>query len=575
MTAIRLVMSTSHALGSERRRGEMGELDGLLAGLEDKLAELGVGPEVADRRERIQDALRILERRLYELESGPTGRGSSATVIANATGCSSVYASTMPYNPYNDPWVNSLFQDAQPLAKGMFEGLAARAVDDVRALRTAQLELADAYDPAVHDEELRLLTWGAFSPDEMKRLPTVLTIGGDGATYDIGFGALSRVLASETAIKVMVLNTGVYSNTGGQASTSSFTGQDSDLSRFGHAHTGKHETRKELGLIASFHPNVFVCATSTALQGHFLKNTLEFLTYGDAPAVMDVYTPCGSEHGIADDASAQRARLAVESRMNPVFVHDPRRGSTLHEWFSLEGNPDPDKTWTTMSVEHLDGDGNLQLFDTPMTPADFALGEVRFKKHFRKLRPDEDATAVPIDAFVDLSAGERREHVPFVWATDADKHLIKVFASPTIVALVEDRRRYWQMLQFLAGVHLAKLTALHQHDIDALQARYDEAQQARETSLDQIADAMAELATSSKAQPAAFGGLGIGAAPGVAGAAAPAAESASSPAAGTALVVLSEEDQLLCNDCKTCYQDLPSLFEKTKIVVHGEASTPG
>jgi pyruvate-ferredoxin/flavodoxin oxidoreductase len=108
-------------------------------------------------------------------------------------------------------------------------------------------------------------------------MPTVMTIGGDGATYDIGFGALSRILASDTPIKVLVLNTGAYSNTGGQASTSSFIGQDSDLARVGAASSGKHEARKELGLIASFHSNVFVCSTSTALQGHFLKNTMEFL----------------------------------------------------------------------------------------------------------------------------------------------------------------------------------------------------------------------------------------------------------------------------------------------------------
>ena len=88
-----------------------------------------------------------------------------------------------------------------------------------------------------------------------------MTIGGDGATYDIGFGAMSRVLASDTPIKVLVLNSGAYSNTGGQASTSSYTGQDSDLARFGGAHDGKHESRKELGLLASFHPNVFACAT--------------------------------------------------------------------------------------------------------------------------------------------------------------------------------------------------------------------------------------------------------------------------------------------------------------------------
>ncbi len=97
-----------------------------------------------------------------------------------------------------------------------------------------------------------------------------------------------------------MLNTGAYSNTGGQASTASLTGQDSDLARFGAAHHGKQEDRKELGLIAAFHPNVFVVQTCTALQGHFLKNVMEYLNHNDSPAVLDVYTPCQAEHGIAD-----------------------------------------------------------------------------------------------------------------------------------------------------------------------------------------------------------------------------------------------------------------------------------
>ncbi len=101
----------------------------------------------------------------------------------------------------------------------------------------------------------------------MGLLPTVLSIGGDGATYDIGFGALSRVLSTTTPIKVVVLNTGAYSNTGGQASTASLTGQDSDLTRFGAAHSGKQEERKELALIAAFHPNVFVVQSSAAHAG--------------------------------------------------------------------------------------------------------------------------------------------------------------------------------------------------------------------------------------------------------------------------------------------------------------------
>ena len=83
---------------------------------------------------------------------------------------------------------------------------------------------------------------------------------------------------------------------------------------------------------------------------------------------MDIYTPCGSEHGIAEAASAARARLAVESRMSPLFVHDPRRGKTLYDWFSLDGNPDADKTWTTTTLEYLDEAGQVQLMTTPAHP---------------------------------------------------------------------------------------------------------------------------------------------------------------------------------------------------------------
>ena len=253
-------------------------------------------------------------------------------------------------------------------------------------MRLAEMELADAYDPADHELELRMLSWEQFTPEELHLLPTVMTIGGDGATYDIGFGALSRVLASDTPIKALVLNSGAYSNTGGQASTSSFTGQDSDLARFGGAHHGKHESRKELGLLASFHPNVFACATSTAMHAHFMSATMQLLDY-PAAAVMDVYTPCGSEHGIPEASSNARARLAVESRMHPLFVHDPRRGSTLHDWFSLDGNPDIDKTWTSSTLEYVDESGQVQLLTTALTPAVFALGEVRFSKQFSRLAP--------------------------------------------------------------------------------------------------------------------------------------------------------------------------------------------
>ncbi|MBP0650528.1 hypothetical protein J8J40_26125, partial [Mycobacterium tuberculosis] len=96
----------------------------------------------------------------------------------------------------------------------------------------------------------------------------------------------------------------------------------------------------ELGLIASFHPKVMMVQTATPLQGHFMKNVLAALARTSSPAVIDVYTPCQGEQGIGDDVSSDHARLAVESRVSPVFVHDPDGGKTLAERFSVEGNPD-------------------------------------------------------------------------------------------------------------------------------------------------------------------------------------------------------------------------------------------
>ena len=564
VTAIRLVMSTNRAITDKRRDAHIEELEGLLAALEAKKA--GLGKKESARAQRISETIATLEKRLYLYESGPTGNGPSGAVIANSTGCSSVYASTFPFNAYNDPWVNSLFQDAQPLAKGMFEGISAQAVGDIRALRMARLELDDAYVPEEHDKAFRFLSWNQFTKEELALLPTVITVGGDGATYDIGFGALSRILASNTPIKVLVLNTGAYSNTGGQASTSSFIGQDSDLARFGAAHSGKYEARKELGLIASFHSNVFVCSTNTALQGHFLKNTMEFLTYTDSPAVLDVYTPCQGEHGVADNVSARQGRLAVESRMNPVFVHDPRRGKNLHDWFSLEGNPDPQSDWTTTTIEYLDDNGQLQLMTVALTPANFALTEIRFKKQFRKLAADA-TNLVPVEDFVNLSEAQRAGKTPFIYSTDSKKKLVRYAVAAPIIALVEERRQHWHLLQYLDGQHVSKMSSEYQAGIAALQAQLKESAQARDASLDSFARAMSELAASSKAQVGngtVIPIMSVGSAP---AAAAPAA--AAPAAAGEALVTI--EDPSKCTNCKTCYQDLSELFEKTRIMVNGES----
>ncbi len=163
-------------------------------------------------------------------------------------------------------------------------------------------------------------------------------IGGDGAMFDIGFQALSRMLAAGLNIKVFVLDTQVYSNTGGQASTSSYTGQNAKMSVHGKTIQGKQERRKEIAQIAMMHPRTYVAQTTAAHANHFYRSVLGALEF-DGPALVCCYTTCQPEHGVADNMATDQARLAVDSRAFPLLVYDPRNGDTIHERLSLQGNP--------------------------------------------------------------------------------------------------------------------------------------------------------------------------------------------------------------------------------------------
>jgi pyruvate ferredoxin oxidoreductase beta subunit len=284
--------------------------------------------------------------------------GPESMGIVAATGCNTVFGSTYPFNPYRVPWTNSLFENAPAVALG------------VRA----------RWDAAGHADR-RL--W---------------VIGGDGAMYDIGFQSLSRMVASGADVKVLVLDTQVYSNTGGQASTATFGGQVTKLSAFGKELHGRPERRKELGRILMAHGDVYVAQTTPAHLNHFYRAVLDANEY-PGPAVVIVYAACMPEHGIADDAAAAQAKLAVESRAFPLFTYDPRRGDSIAERLSLQGNPALRDDWAKAP------DGASIDFLT------FARTEGRFAGHF---------------------------------ATDDP--------TPEILATREDRLANWRGLQELAGL---------------------------------------------------------------------------------------------------------------------------
>src|SRR5439155_21317888 len=157
----------------------------------------------------------------------------------------------------------------------------------------------------------------------------------DGAMFDIGFQSLSRLFASGMNIKVFVLDTQVYSNTGGQASTSTFTGQNTKMSVHGKEIAGKQERRKEIAQIAMMHPRTFVAQTTCAHTNHFYKSVIDAMEF-DGPAIVVCYTTCQPEPGVADNMPCDQARLSVDSRAFPLLVYDPRKGHTIRTRLSLQ-----------------------------------------------------------------------------------------------------------------------------------------------------------------------------------------------------------------------------------------------
>ncbi|MBI2570538.1 MAG: 2-oxoacid:acceptor oxidoreductase family protein [Candidatus Schekmanbacteria bacterium] len=475
-TCVHLVTSAIEAAMQPRVVRFVDKLDGLVRQLEDKARlllasgadldvlatgsgqhfDLPISDATRARLTTVTGLLRTLKDLRWRYASGPTGKGRAALGITNSTGCSSVWASSYPYNPYPFPWANHLFQDSPSLAIGIFEGQMRKMADAFTAVRKAELEIADSYDPKVHNEFFSAFTWEELTDEEFRLCPPILAIGGDGAMYDIGFQNLSRLLASGKPVRVLVLDTQVYSNTGGQACTSGFTGQVSDMAAYGGAQRGKREQRKELSFIELAHRGAYVLQSSQASAAHLLGGVLRGLN-ARVPAVFNIYTPCQAEHGIADCASEHAARLALESRAYPFLIYDPGAGPSITDKLDLTGNPSIDQRWPTYTMTYVDDQGREQSMEVPVTTADWAATEARFAKHFQPLKPGTDAARlVHLDAFLDLPEAEREQKIPFIYSLGANRKLDRLRVSPEIVTLTEERLNYWQDLKEMSGIEVPK-----------------------------------------------------------------------------------------------------------------------
>jgi pyruvate-ferredoxin/flavodoxin oxidoreductase len=320
-------------------------------------------PEL-DRRRLALDRVREqqIQQPLFEFSGACAGCGETPyiklltqlfgdrLIVANATGCSSIYGGNLPTTPWTrnsdgrgPAWSNSLFEDNAEFGMGfrvsldkqrdfaaeLLQGLAGAVGEDLAQaiLGADQKDEAGIYDQRERISALKRKLEALSSPESRQLLAiadtlvrkSVWIIGGDGWGYDIGYGGLDHVLASGTNVKVLLLDTEVYSNTGGQCSKATPLGA---VAKF--AAGGKRLPKKDLGLIAMGYGSIYVASVAMgAKDEHTLKAFLEAEAYA-GPALIIAYSHCIA-HGINMTTAMQNQKATVQCGQWLLYRYNPDR----------------------------------------------------------------------------------------------------------------------------------------------------------------------------------------------------------------------------------------------------------
>jgi len=408
---------------------------------------------------------------------GRLANGMSVMAMAAHTGCNTVYGSTAPNNPHPYPWMNSLFQDGVTVGWLMGESFivdhARRSViperlADILLTRDVIAEAdgasSDGGSSDVIDAQqyynLTHFTDALMTDQEIVELPKVWVVGGDGGIGDIGYQNTSKVmLQNRPNVKVLMLDTQVYSNTGGQNSDSTPMLGGNDMNVFGAATQGKNTEKKTVAeTFLAGHGSPFVAQVSMANAPKLYRAILDGLEYRGT-MFLQAFTTCQPEHGVADDMALFQAQRVRDSRGVPEFVFNPRLGETYQEALDIKGNPSIDLDWYETKDKVT---GETRRY----TVANWCTTEARFRNHLKKIKPEAAAKLIPLDnmlvritqqdvVYRHYLNPEHRAFIPDfgVYITYEENGKTEYRAlSRQLVMFCTERRKAWRMLQSKAGI---------------------------------------------------------------------------------------------------------------------------
>ena len=439
---------------------------------------------------------------------GRLANGMSVMAMAAHTGCNTVYGSTPSNNPHPYPWMNSLFQDGVTvgwlLGESFIVDHGRRSVVPERladALLNRETDVINAreYYEYVHFSD------AVMTDQEILELPKAWVVGGDGGMGDIGYQNTSKViLQNRPNVKALMLDTQVYSNTGGQNSDSTPMLGGNDMNVFGTATQGKNVEKKTVAeTFLAGHGSPFIAQVSIANAPKLYKAILDGLEYRGT-AFFQCFTTCQPEHGVADDMALTQAQRVRDSRCGPEFVFNPRMGETYQEALDVKGNPSMESDWYETKFKSTNEPYRY-------TVAHWCATEARFRNHLKKIKKEDAEKLIPLEnMLVRITQQDvvyRRYLVPTNRSYVPDFGVyIKVQGprdveyrslSRQLVLFCVERRKAWRMLQSKAGIENKEYKAQR-----SILADVDAGKLSKEELFARAEDLMKERLKSDPARPA-------------------------------------------------------------------------
>jgi len=395
---------------------------------------------------------------------GRAANGQSVMAMAAHTGCNTVYGSTPPNNPHPYPWMNSLFQDGITvgwlLGESFIVDHGRRSVIPERLLDALMHREKDVINPREYYEYVHFSD-AVMTDQEVLEMPKVWVVGGDGGMGDIGYQNMSKVmLQNRPNVKAVMLDTQVYSNTGGQNSDSTPMLGGNDMNMFGTATQGKNVEKKTVAeTFLAGHGSPFVAQVSIANAPKLYRSILDGIEYRGT-AFLQCFTTCQPEHGVADDMALIQAQRVRDSRGAPEFVFNPRLGESYHDALDIKGNPTIDMDWYETKFKGINESYRY-------TVAHWCATEARFRNHLKKITMEDAAKMISLEnmlvritqqdvVYRRYLVKDHRSYVPdfgvYIKVQGADGKVEFRALSRQLVLFCVERRKAWRMLQSKAGI---------------------------------------------------------------------------------------------------------------------------